>query len=67
MTKNKDETTLRDIYAGMAMQALIEKTTSVHVDNDGARHLHMNDPSELARTSFELADAMLAERNKDRQ
>ena len=48
------EITLRDYYAGLAMQ--IEYASTADPDLD------LNN---VAKFSFELADAMLAERNKE--
>jgi len=56
------EMTIQDWFAGLAMQAFIESTTFI----DGLNNeVTSQSPDELASMSYEYADAMLAERNKD--
>ena len=53
---NDDE--LRDLFAGLAMQALLASGGVTLEVGGGSWH------DQLAKTSYELADAMLKERDK---
>ena len=54
----QDECDIRDMFAGMAMQALVAKNPAILLENDGD-----NDPAaEIAHGAYEYAEAMLIER-----
>jgi hypothetical protein len=53
--------TLRDYFAAKAMNGMLSADITTH--QDGVDKI-VDDPSELARMSYRIADAMIAERNK---
>jgi len=58
--------TLRDWFAGMALQGCLSFHTEedrVNITNE-ARHLNISPASYVASIAFKIADAMLIERNK---
>jgi len=53
--KEQEGMTLRDYFAGQALQGMVSKT-----------NLQFNDPEGYAINAYLLADAMLAERGRER-
>jgi hypothetical protein len=54
--------TLRDYFAAKAMQAWVQSTTKQHFHN-GEYHVDHVAVDRIAKTAYEMADAMLKARN----
>lgn len=58
-----DGMTLRDYFAAMAMQSYIAATATKYTHN-GEQNLNATPDEQIAQFSYEIADVMLAEREK---